>query len=92
MNRFNLACFRRKDYLGDPGVPLDRAVRELVEQRTGRRPDGPIRLLTHLRYFGHCFNPVSFYYCFDAEGPAVRAIVAEINNTPWNERLRLRPR
>ncbi len=34
----------------------------------GRRPQGPIRLLTHLRTFGHCFNPVSFYYCYQADG------------------------
>ena len=48
------------------------AVRDLVEAANGRRPAGPIRLLTHLRYFGHCFNPVSFYYCFDAAGEQVR--------------------
>jgi len=46
-------------------VPLASAVRELVAERTGVRPQGPIRLLTHLRYFGYCFNPVSFYYCFE---------------------------
>ena len=51
-----------------------------------RRPAGPIRLLTHLRYFGHCFNPVSFYYCFDAADQRVETIVAEITNTPWAER------
>ncbi len=33
-----------------------------------RRPDGPIRLLTHLRYAGYIFNPVSFYYCYAADG------------------------
>jgi DUF1365 family protein len=66
-------------------VPLDSAVRDLVASRTGTRPDGPIRLLTHLRYFGHCFNPVSFYYCFDAAGTRVETIVAEVNNTPWGE-------
>jgi len=84
--RPNLVCFRRADYLGDPAVPLDRAVREMVERETGSAPTGPIRLLTQLRTFGHCFNPVSFYYCFDAAGETVQAIVAEITNTPWKER------
>jgi DUF1365 family protein len=84
--RTALARFRRADYLGDPNVPLDRAVREHVAQETGRRPTGPIRLLTHLRYFGYGFNPVSFYYCFDAMDQRVETIVAEITNTPWNER------
>lgn len=81
-----LAWFRRADYLGDPGTPLDAAVRDLVQKRTGARPAGPIRLLTHLRYFGHCANPVSFYYCYDTRGEQVQTIVAEITNTPWNER------
>jgi len=81
-----LAWLRRADYLGDPGVPLDEAVRANVLHESGTRPVGPIRMLTHLRYFGTCFNPVTFYYCFDAAGARVETIVAEITNTPWNER------
>jgi uncharacterized protein len=84
--RCALGRFRRADYLGCPEVPLDRAVRDLVEAQGLPRPSGPIRLLTHLRYFGHCFNPVSFYYCFDEHGTQVQTIVAEITNTPWKER------
>lgn len=80
------AWFRRADFLGDPAVPLDQAVRDLVAERTGHRPIGPIRLLTHLRYYGLVMNPVSFYYCFDRAGTAVQTIVAEITNTPWGER------
>jgi DUF1365 family protein len=83
---FNLAWFRRADFLGPANVPLDVAVRDLVEQRTGRRPAGPIRLLTHLRFFGFSFNPVSFYYVHDATDSRVETIVAEITNTPWKER------
>ena len=84
--RAAVARFDRADYLGDPAVPLDDAVRDRVEERTGKRPQGPIRLLTHLRYFGHCFNPVSFYYCFDAADTRVETMVAEVTNTPWGER------
>ena len=80
------AWLRRRDHLGDPAVPLDQAVRDLVAERLGTRPDGPIRMLAHLRYFGHCFNPVSFFYCYDAEGTRVETIVAEVCNTPWHER------
>jgi len=80
------AWFRRGDYFGPPEVPLDVAVRDLVESRLGRRPVGPVRLLTHLRYFGYCMNPVSFYYCFSESGDRLEAIVAEITNTPWKER------
>jgi hypothetical protein len=81
-----LARFDRRDHLGDPAQPLDEAVRALVAERTGQRPAGPIRLLTHLRYFGYVFNPVSFYYCFDAADRTLEAVVAEVNNTPWGER------
>ena len=83
--RPNVAWFRRADHLGDARVPLIDAVRDVVTTATGRRPRGPVRLLTHLRYFGYGFNPVSFYYCFDGAGERVEAIVAEVNNTPWNE-------
>jgi len=80
-----LAWFRRSDHLGPSDRPLIESVRDVVESRLGRRPQGPVRLLTHLRYLGFGFNPVSFYYCYDASGDAVEAVVAEINNTPWGE-------
>ena len=81
-----LARFRRADYLGDPDRPLADCVRDLVLEQTGQRPTGPIGLLTNFRYFGFGMNPVSFYYCFDATGEHVVYVVAEVRNTPWNER------
>ena len=86
VNRPALARFRRKDHLGSESEPLQDAVRNLVERETGVRPTGPIRLLTNLSYFGYCFNPVSFYYCFEDDGETLHTIVAEVNNTPWGER------
>jgi DUF1365 family protein len=83
--RPGLVRFRRGDYLGDPHVGLGDAVRMLLERRTGSAPTGPIRLLTHLRTFGHCFNPVSFYYCFTPQDQ-LDAVVAEVTSTPWGER------
>ena len=85
-DRRNLAEFRRADYLAPHDLPLAEAVRQRVEQAIGRRPQGPVRLLTHLRYAGYAFNPVSFYYCHDADGHTLDCIVAEITNTPWKER------
>ena len=86
VDRSNIASFWRADHIGDPAVALDSAIRCLVAQRTGRWPQGPIRLLTHCRYFGYVFNPVSFYFCYDVTGARVETIVAEITNTPWGER------
>lgn len=85
VGRPNVACFLRKDHFGDPEEPLDTAVRSLVALRTGKRPAGPIRLLCHWRYFGHCFNPASFYYCYNPEGTLLETVVVEIHNTPWGE-------
>jgi uncharacterized protein len=83
---FSPASFCRRDHLGDPQVPLADEVRDLVEGRTGRRPAGPVRLLTLLRNWGCYFCPLCLYYCFDPADQAVEAVVAEVSNTPWNER------
>jgi hypothetical protein len=83
--RFNLAWFRRDDHLGNAESTLKQSVMDRVESETGYRPGGPIRLLTHFRYLGFGFNPVSFYFCFDAEGESLETIVCEVNNTPWGE-------
>jgi hypothetical protein len=80
------ARFRREDFMGDPARPLDECARDAVEAETGSRPDGPVRLLAGLRYLGHSFNPVSFYYCFDSAGERVEAVVADVENIPWGER------
>lgn len=81
-----LAWFRREDHAGDPDIPLGDYIRDVVEERTGTRPEGPIRLLTHLRYFGFYMNPIALYYCYDADDAQVEYVVAEVHNTPWNER------
>jgi len=84
--RFNFAWFNRADHSGNPDQPLADSIRELVNEKTGSRPSGPIRLLTNLRYLFYKSNPVSFYYCFNADGETIHSIVAEVTNTPWGER------
>ena len=86
ISRPAIARFRRRRHVGPADQALSESVRDLVEREAGSRPAGPIRLLTNLSYFGYCFNPVSFYYCFDAADEVVEYIVAEVNNTPWGER------
>ena len=86
VERPNIASFWREDHAGAATSSLEETIRELVQSETGDRPVGPIRLLTHLRYFGYCFNPLSIYFCFDEGGERVRFVVAEVTNTPWGER------
>ncbi len=81
-----IARFARADHWGDPRLPLDACVRDLVAERIGFRPLGPVRLLTNFRHWGFLMNPVSFYYCYSADGRRLEALVAEVTNTPWNER------
>ncbi|VUD52812.1 hypothetical protein TDB9533_01708 [Thalassocella blandensis] len=81
----NLAYFKREDYLGDAAEPLEFSVRKKVQEETGHYPDGPIRMLTNLRYFGFVFNPITCYYIFNSS-EQLEFVVAEVTNTPWGER------
>ena len=85
VHHWTLARFKREDFVGDPAMPLDEAVRQRVESSEGVRPAGPIRMLANLRYFGFIMNPIVCYYCFD-ETERLQYMVAEVTNTPWNER------
>lgn len=85
--RWNVASFRRRHYLGPPDRPLADCVRERVEGALGAAPPrGPVRVLTHVAFLGYCFNPVSFYYLFEEDGTTLHSVTAEITNTPWKER------
>lgn len=85
-NRFNLISFRRQDYL--PGsLPLDQQVRKAIVDLGGTAHLGPTRLLTTPRRLGHCMNPISLFYCFDdADAKDLKYVLAEVHNTPWDER------
>mgnify|MGYP001818069068 FL=1 len=80
------ARFKREDFLGDPAKPLKEEVRRRIREETGADHQGPIFLLANLRYFGFNINPIACYYCFDPQGSQLEYLVAEVNNTPWNER------
>lgn len=84
-NKTNIASFKRADYYGDPQKSLKTEIGHLVHAATSQYPRGHIYVLTNLRYFGYCINPVSFYYCFEADGTTLQAIVTHITNTPWGE-------
>ncbi len=86
VERHNIVSFRRRDYLPGGSGPLGEAVRDLVEERLGHRPRGPVAMLAHPKTWGWLFNPISLYFCFDAKGDRVQALVAEVTNTPWHER------
>lgn len=85
-NAKNFGAFHRSDYLGDPSIPLKDAVRTEVARIAGHCPMGAVRMLTNLRIFGFCFNPVTLYYIFDVDADNPSLILTQVNNTPWDER------
>ncbi len=79
-NRRNLVSYQERDHFGDPAKKL-RDRMSIEAQRKGIAiPEGRIFLLTHLRYLGYNFNPVSFFYCYDRKD-RLQTIMAEVNNT-----------
>lgn len=98
LKNFAPVQFKRSDFhldannvnaknIGEKNLPpIDESVRNTIESATGSRPTGPIRMLVNLRYWGVNMNPISTYYCFDNSGEELIAILAEVHNTPWNER------
>lgn len=81
----SMVAFRRKNYLRSSKEDLLQACREKVKEDLSFDFDGEVCILTNLQYFGLCYNPVSFYYCYGKD-ENLKAIIAEINNTPWNQR------
>lgn len=79
-NRWNWAAFDERDHFGDPSLPLRERLRRDAAGHRLTLPDGPVFLLTHLRYLGYNFNPISLFYCCDSAG-RLDLILAEVSNT-----------
>ena len=81
-----LVSFMRKDYHGDSEMGLDESVRKTVFEKIGYKVKRPYSVTNPFKIFRLLFNPVSFYYCFDEKDSEVEIILAEVTNTPWDER------
>jgi len=77
--------FRHSDYLDGEGKLTRQKIWDKVVSLGGENYGGKGMLLGQLRCFGIYFSPVNFYYCHDEAGE-LRYLVAEVSNTPWNER------
>lgn len=93
LKHFAPAQFKRSDFhinesskKANEDLSVDESVRKTVFEKKGIQLTGPIRMLANLRYWGFNMNPISTYYCFDDRGENLVAILAEVHNTPWNER------
>jgi DUF1365 family protein len=79
-NRRAWASLRDIDHGPRDGSPLRPWIDSVLAQAGIDLAGGPVRLLTFLRGGPFRFYPVSFWYCFSADG-ALRAILAEVHNT-----------
>lgn len=79
-NRWSWASYHERDHFGDPARTLRQRILQAAKQKTVEIPGGRIFLLTHLRYLGYNFNPVSFFYCYD-RAETLKLILAEVSNT-----------
>jgi len=80
----NLVRYNRNNYM--PGHNnLHREVCNKIEQQTGKTFSGKIYLLANLSYWGYCYNPVSFYCCYD--NGRLCYFLSEVHNTPWGQRF-----
>ncbi|RVU84847.1 DUF1365 domain-containing protein [Leucothrix sargassi] len=85
VDKWAVLSFRHNDYLGGKGKLTKEKVWEKVESLGGENYAGKVTILGQLRCFGIYFSPVNFYYCHDEQG-TLQYLLAEVSNTPWNER------
>src|SRR5271165_4762668 len=79
-NRWNWSSYSERDHFGNPAQSLRERLAEDAARHGVALPDGQIFLLTHLRYLGYVFNPVSFFYFYD-RGGNLAMLMAEVNST-----------
>jgi DUF1365 family protein len=80
IDRFNLFSFRARDRGDGSGKPLRAQIDERLRAAGIDLAGGRVLLLTMPRLLGLGFNPLSVYYCFDAEG-GLAAMIWEVDNT-----------
>lgn len=83
----NLFYFRRRDYLDQKNSSLLDSIKNLIKKKGFSNQVSHVNMITHMRYMGYCYNPVTFYLVYKEKGDDVPLfIIVDINNTPWNER------
>ena len=79
-NRWNLFSLFDRDFGPRDGRPLKDWIEEKLAAGGIELPDGRVRLLCFPRLFGYVFNPLSVWFCYDAEERLV-AVLYDVSNT-----------
>lgn len=81
IDRRNVFSIRSADHGARDGSPLLAWIRALLARHDlAAVTQGEVVLQTMPRILGFVFNPVSFWFCHDANG-VLRVVLAEVNNT-----------
>ena len=82
---FHPLRFVEKDYLRSEPYGLKQRITNKVMQLNGHSDINRIVMLVQVRCFGIYFSPANFYFCYDKDDRCTQ-MLAEVSNTPWNER------
>lgn len=79
-NRFSVLSFWDKDYGAGKNEPLIEYVRNALQSAGIVLTNGRVEMLCYPRLFGYAFNPLSVYYCYDANDE-LQVMLYEVSNT-----------
>lgn len=83
---YNLIRFNEKDYLkDDPGTLKQRIAHKVAQLGGSWSMDNRVTLLAQARCMGIYFSPINCYFCYSESGDC-QYMLAEVSNTPWNQR------
>ncbi len=83
---FNLIRFREQDYLRSEQGELKQRIASKIKKLGGIwRAEWRVMMVSQCRCVGIYFSPINLYFCYDDEDRC-RYLLAEVSNTPWNER------
>jgi DUF1365 family protein len=76
---------KSKNNLASDPSSLTGRIRDKVQVLAGHADIKRIVMLVQVRCFGIYFSPANFYFCYDHNDQCTQ-MLAEVSNTPWNER------
>jgi DUF1365 family protein len=75
-----LGRFEARDHLGEPDLTIRQNLEAFLARHEVDLAGGRVLMLAQARAFGHCFNPITVFWCWDSRG-ALAATVVEVHNT-----------
>jgi predicted NAD/FAD-binding protein/DUF1365 family protein len=75
-----LGRFEARDHLGEPDLTIKTNVEHFLALNGVQTDGGRIVLATNARALGHCFNPISVFWCHRRTGE-LAGVVVEVHNT-----------